>query len=469
MNDMAAPNATQTLASYAARLDVGKLPGDVVRQSKILLFDTIAILLASSTREAVNAALRAMPPSGRGQCTIVGHGSGAAPELAAFINGIGGHDIELDDSHSPSRTHAAAVIVPTALAAAEVNKNCSGADLLAGIIAAYEVQARVSKAMGVQAQFDHGFHPTTVCGTIGAGVCAGRILGLTPEKMAFAIGLATSQSCGLMTFEEDESHMLKSFHTGVAARNGMTAALLAAHDYKSSPDALTGTHNVLSPFGGDAVDFARLTEELGVRFEICGTSIKRHACCGQTHSAVDSLLALMKERAISWKQIERVDVELAHKALPVVDNNPLWTHNIQYVLALAAHQGYVGVQHFSPEWTGNREIAELARKVHAKGNDRLQKRFPVKKAAIVTVTAGNRTYTRELDSPIGNPDAPLAPSDLRAKFMSLATEVLSEQDAEALWTFLSPIDQAPDLNSLFPLLGQKPKSPLASAKARAAS
>ncbi len=458
MNDMLIPNATKTLATYAAGLDVRKLPGEVVQQAKIIFFDTVAILLASSTRSAVNTALRAMPPSGKGQCTVVGHGTGASPDLAAFINGIGGHDIELDDSHSPSRTHAAAVIVPAALAAAEVNKHCSGADLLAGIIAAYDVQARVSKAMGVQSQFDHGFHPTAVCGNIGAAVCAGRILGLSPEIMAFSIGLATSQSCGLTTFEDDESHMLKSFHTGVAARNGMTAALLAAHGYKSSPDALTGPHNVLAPFGGDAVDFARLTEELGERFEICGTSIKRHACCGQTHSAVDSLLALMQEHALSFKQIERIDVELAHKALPIVDANPLWTHNIQYVLALAAHQGYIGVQHFSPEWTGRREIAELARKVHAKGNDRLQRRFPVKKAAIVTITACGSTYTRELDSPIGNPTAPLTPADLRAKFMSLATEVLKPRDAEMLWSTLSSIDTAPNLDGVFPLLCQKPQS-----------
>jgi 2-methylcitrate dehydratase PrpD len=197
---------------------------------------------------------------------------------------------------------------------------------------------------------------------------------------------------------------------------------------------------------------------LNQRFEVCGTSIKRHACCGQTHSAVDSLLDLIKEHGIDWKQIDRIAVELAHKALPIIDNNPLWTHNIQYVMALAAHEGYVGVQHFSPQWTENRDIANLATKVTVKGNDRLQLRFPVKKASIVAISAAGRTFTRELDSPIGNPEAPLAAADLRAKFMGLAQEVLSEPDAESLWNMLSTVDKAPSIEGVLALAGKSPRT-----------
>ena len=457
--DTAVRNATKTLASYALDLDPKKIPADVLRQAKVVLFDTVAILLAASVRPAMRTALRTFPSNG-GACTIAGHGGGASPEIAAFINGIGGHDTELDDSHSPSRTHAAAVIVPAALAAAGVNRTCSGAELLAALIAAYDVQARVSKAMGVQSQFDRGFHPSAVCGAIGAAVCAGRILGLAPAAMQFAIGLAASQSSGLMTFEDDESHMLKSFHTGVAARNGVTAALLAAQGYEASPDALSGPHNMLVAFGGDTTDYAILTAELGTRFEICGTSIKRHACCGQTHSSVDTLLRLVAEHAIDWRAIERIDVELAHKALPIVDANPLWTHNIQYILAVAAQQGHIAMKHFSPEWTGRADLAALAAKVFVKGNDRLQQRFPVKKAAIVTIKTAQGSYSGELDSPIGNPSAPLAPDDLRAKFMSLATVVLDQAAADLLWSRLSAIEQAPDLDGVIALMGTTPKNNL---------
>lgn len=455
--DTAVRNATKELTSYALDLDIKTVPVEVVQQSKVVLFDTVAILVAASVRPAMRIALRTFPATG-GACTIVGHGAGAAPEIAAFINGIGGHDTELDDSHSPSRTHAAAVIVPTALAAAELNQKCTGAQLLAALIAAYDVQARVSKAMGVQSQFDRGFHPSAVCGAIGAAVCAGRILNLTPAALQFAIGLAASQSSGLMTFEDDESHMLKSFHTGVAARNGMTAALLAAQGYEASPDALSGPHNMLVAFGGSTTNYALLTEELGTRFEICGTSIKRHACCGQTHSSVDTLLRLVKEHAIEWREIERIDVELAHKAVPIVDRNPLWTHNIQYILAVAAQQGHIAMKHFSPEWTGRADLTALAAKVNVQGNDRLQQRFPVKKAAIVVIKTTRGTFSGELDSPIGNPSAPLTPADLHSKFMSLATVVLDETLAATLWDRLAAIEHAPGMDAVTTILGTRPRA-----------
>ena len=163
-------------------------------------------------------------------------------------------------------------------------------------------------------------------------------------------------------------------------------------------------------------------------------------------------------RCSSWSRNTPSNVELAHKAVHIVDGNPLWTHNIQYILAVAAHEGHIAMKHFSSEWTGRPDIAELAAKVHVRGNDRLQQRFPVKKAAIVTVKTARGTYTGELDSPIGNPTAPLAPADLRAKFMSLATVVLDQPSAETLWARLVSIEQAANLEGVTELLATKPKS-----------
>src|SRR5262245_37096585 len=160
--------ATAILADYAVGLDVSRVPEAVLAKARVVLADTIAILLAASRKNAVRTSLKAFPPAPNGQCTVVGHGRFATPEHAAFINGVGGHDLELDDTHASSRTHAAAVIVPAALAAAEAAGNVSGAELVAGVVAAYDVQCRTSKAIGVQDQFDRNFHPTCVNGSIGA-------------------------------------------------------------------------------------------------------------------------------------------------------------------------------------------------------------------------------------------------------------------------------------------------------------
>jgi 2-methylcitrate dehydratase PrpD len=429
-------NPTAALAAHVNSLKLADLPTDVVDFSKLLFADTVGILLAASQHGPVARAIESLRLSA-GPATLVGHSQRAPVETAAFVNGIGGHDIELDDSHSPSRTHAASVIVPSALAAAQDGHQVSGATLLEGIICGYDVQVRISKAMGVQNQFDRGFHPTTVCGAFGSAATAGHILGLGPDELVSALALAGSQSCGLLTFEDDASHMTKSFQTGVAARNGVYAALLARGGFKGTPDVLAGKHDALRPFGGPEPALGELTDGLGERFDICETSIKRHACCGQTHSSVDALLEIMSTNHVDPATITGIDVQLAHKAVPIVDANALWTHNIQYILALTAIVGRIGHEHFGPAWTGS---------------DDLQAVFPRKKGAVVTVRTADSEFSLKCPGPKGSPAWPLSVEEIRTKFNALAGEVLDPSRTEELWLLCMAIDHEPDLTSLYGLV-----------------
>jgi 2-methylcitrate dehydratase PrpD len=448
----ATDGATAALADHALGLEVSRLPDDVVAKARVVLADMIGILLAASTRNAMATSLRAFPPVSPGRCTVVGHGKIATPEQAAFINGVGAHDLELDDTHASSRTHAAAAIIPAALAAAEAAENVSGGDLLAGVIAAYDVQCRTSKAMGVQNQFDRNFHPTCVQGSIGAAVAAGRILGLSSQQLTSAIGLAGSQSSGTMGIHDDHSHMVKSFQTGIAARNGVYAALLARAGFIGMPDLLTGAHDFLATYGGPQTYPDELLNELGMRFEILGTSIKRHSGCGMTHSAIDALLAIMDAESLTWTDIESIDVALPHNAVTVINNHPLWTHNIQYVLALAAHERWVGPDHFTLEWTSHPDIAALKDLVVLRGSERLDASFPAKKGAIVDVATKLGGFHREVEAPAGNPSAPLTDEALRSKFDGLAKTVLPAAAAADLWLLLAKVDSLPDVTPLFAAL-----------------
>ena len=397
-------DSTGTLAAFVAGIAPDTVPESVRSATKVVLADTLAVLLRASVEPAVQSALRAFPLSGKGVCTVVGAGFGATASEAALINGIGGHDIELDDVHTSSRTHPASVVIPAVLAAAQTAPEGTGLDLLAGIIAGYEVGCRLSKAMLIQPIFARGFHPSGVCGAVGAAAGAARTLRLSEEQIRFAIALGAAQSSGLMTFEEDHSHMLKSFNTGAAARSGVTAALLAAEGYRAAPDVLTGPHNALVPYSSDEPDYARLTADLGAGYEVSGTSLKRHACCSQTHAALDGLLDVMEHHQLDASSIASIDVQLAHNALFMIDANALWTHNIQFVLALAAHEkSIVAREHFAPRWTADPSILDLKSRVNLTGSDELQKRFPAMQGARLQVhTVGGDV----IDVEIPNPSAP---------------------------------------------------------------
>jgi 2-methylcitrate dehydratase PrpD len=447
-------DASRHLAEHTRAVDVGTLPAPVVRQAKVVLADTLAIMLAASREGSVNTALAAFPLTESGPCTVVGHGRGAAAPQAALINGIGGHDIELDDSHSPSRTHAASVLVAAVLAAAEVAGGSNGPDLLAGLVAGYDIEVRLSKAMGVQRQFDRGFHPTCVCGTIGAAVAAGRVLGLDVEQLQCATSLAASQSSGMQAWQEDPTHNQKSFHTGIAARNGVVAAMLALHGYRGALDVFTGKYEMLTPFSGENPDISKLFDGLGERFDICDTSIKLYACGGQTHSSIDALLTVMREHGLTPQDIETVDVQLAHGAVPIIDNNPLWTANIQYILAVAAREGNVTREMFADEWTSDAELTAFMQRVSVRGSDDLDQYFPEKKGAIVTVTTrAGETHSQRYPAPHGNPGEPLTDDELRGKFDNLARAVLDERRSDELWSLLMDFENQTDTKELFGFIG----------------
>jgi len=448
-------DATGQLAAWALELDLARVPPDVVAHTRIVLADTLGVLLMASTRHAVRTAIEVLPLDGTDRGTVVGHGRGARPEIAAFINGIGGHDIELDDSHGPSLSHPAAVIVPAALAAAEA-AGASYGEVLVGIIAGYDVQARVSQAIGTSALHHRGFHPSSVCGSIGAAITAGRIVGLSIDEMRSCIGLAASQSSGLTTYYDDPYHMSKSFQTGIAARNGVTAALFAQCGFGAAPDVLTGPHDMIRPFGAANADPSKLVADLDVRYEITRTNLKRHACCNQTHAAVDALLDLMEEFGFGAGDIGSIDVQLSHDAVPGIDRNALWTHNIQYVLALTAHERFVGLDHFTPAWTSNPSITELSNRVTVRGNDELQTQFPAKKGAIVTVVTPAGRFEKLCEGPRGSPVRPLAPREIQDKFLRLAGAVLAPDAAGALWTAVTMLPPDAPASDVIRVLAASP-------------
>jgi 2-methylcitrate dehydratase PrpD len=442
-------DATTELIEHVLGLDLASLPPNVLTQAKVVLADTVGILLAASLGESVRVATTAWPLPG-GIATVVGHGIRSTPDHAAFVNAVGGHDIELDDSHSPSRTHAASVLVPAALAAAQAAGGATGADILLGIVLGYDTQVRLSKAIGVQRQFDRGFHPSSVCGTIGAAVTSGKILGLSAEQLRVALTLASSQSSGLMAWRDDATHMVKSFQTGIAARNGLYAALLARNGFGGVDDVLTGRHSMLVSFGGDETSAGELTDALRTRWDICETSIKRYPCGGQTHAAVAAVLAIRDAERLDPAEIERIDVELAHDAIPIIDGNPLLIANVQYVLALAIHEGGIERRHFTdPRWTQDPDIAATQSKVVVRGNADIDRTFPEKKGAIVTVTTGRGTFRESYDAPPGSPWHPLSATELKGKFTELACDVLTADAAERLWQLLDAFETVDDTAEYF--------------------
>lgn len=440
---------SEEVAEYASGLNADDVGAQVLDKAKSVITDTIGVLIGASQTSVLKSLANHLSSRGGGDATIVGSGSHkVAVEIAAFVNGVGGHHIELDDSHGPSLTHPAAVMVPAALAMGEV-ADSSGKEVLTAIIAGYDVSARFSKASGVQAIYERGFHPSSVCGAVGAAVTAGKLLNLAPPQMTMAISLAASQSSGLLTWEDDPSHRSKSFQTGVASRNGVFSALLASGGYGGAIDSLAGRYSAIKAFGGDMADPEKLTAGLGSSFEIMSTDYKRHASCRHTHAAVDGLLDILSAESIGPEEIRSVEVSLPHSSAFIVDGNPLWTHNVQYVLAVTAYEGNVTYEHFSERWTKDPRLSAFARLVTVRGDDELEDAFPAAKGAKLRVEVAGRLIERQVPLPMGHLLRPIPTELVQDKFERLAGALLSEGEVGKLSELLGDFER---LDSISPVM-----------------
>jgi 2-methylcitrate dehydratase PrpD len=208
--------------------------------------------------------------------------------------------LDFDDTHLKSIIHPAGPIAPAILALADY-RPVDGADFLHAFILGIEVECRIGNAV-YPAHYDIGWHITGTAGVFGAAAAAGWLLKLDEQQMAWALGLAGTQSSG---FREMFGTMAKSFHAGRAAQNGLMSAFMAAKNFTSSQrvlEAPRGFAHVMST----ARDFKKITEGLGDTFEVSLNTYKPFACGIVIHPSIDACIQLREEHGLKERDIESI-------------------------------------------------------------------------------------------------------------------------------------------------------------------
>lgn len=276
--DFQSKNRTAELAKFVMGISFEKLPKDVIDTTKLLILDLIGVGILGSTKEASRIIVEFVKDSGcRGESTVFGHQLKTSPQFAAMANGTIGHGFELDDTHDPSVSHPGAVVIPAALALGE-RQRISGKNFLTAVVVGYEVMGRVGMAAG-PTLIGRGFHPTSANGPFGAVAAAAKILGLSEQQSLRGFGIVGSMASGILEFsQDDEGTMIKRLHAGMAAGNGVAAALLAGKGFTGPSRALDGTFGYCKVFS-NSPDLSRLDGHLGEDFVIRHISVKPYACC----------------------------------------------------------------------------------------------------------------------------------------------------------------------------------------------
>ena len=451
-------NMTEKFADFCEQLRYEDLPHDVIKRTKLLILDTVGIIIrarhdAESTSSLVSA-IEKLEMS-NGSCQVFSDNKSYSPSAAALLNGTLAHSLDFDDTHAEASLHSSAPILAAALAAAEMNKS-SGQQLITACVVGYEIQIRLGLAGGSSSHYKKGFHPTATCGIFGAAAAAGYLMGLTKEQYISAFGIALSQSAGSMQFLTDGAWTKRS-HVGQAAQNGLSCAIMAAEGFKGPSKAFEGQWGYFHSYASGG-DMEKAIEGLGKKFETLNLGVKPYPSCRYSHAAIDGIIELKNELGFSTAELDDIDIGLSETALNIIGyplsdkQNPKSVVDGQFSMPFCAA---VTVKSGGLKWDdyknhlNDRDTLSLCNKIKVSPDKDAEECCPEYMSAKVKVVVKGKKYEKFVKIPKGEPENFMEDSEFISKFRSLTEPYLSNERIDQLTGSMLKLDQSNNINSIF--------------------
>jgi 2-methylcitrate dehydratase PrpD len=437
------------------------LPDVVARAAALHFTDALGVGLAAAGA-SVGATYReaARELAQGGPATVFGLATGASAGNAALINGGMMHCLEFDDTHTGSIMHGSSVVAAAALASAEVNY-ASGAALLGAYARGWEALVRIGLA--APGQFHaKGFQATSIAGTFAAALVAAELGGLSEDQTVAALGIALSQSSGVMEFLSNGSSV-KSLHSGWAAHSGVIAALFARTGMTSPETSFEGRWGLFRQFTDN--DFAAdrmqaLLGDIGHKCHLQDAAFKFYPCCHYLHPFIEAA-GILAARGVRASDVKAIVCEVPAGAAPVICEpwdhvlNPANGHaarwSLPIVVAARLVEGKVDLATF--ETSASAAVRALAQRVRwiPLANARFPERF---EAVITCELHSGESQSVRIDDVDGNHTRPPVTARVMEKFRSNAARTLVSSAVEALARACENLVAAPDIRALSGALRQ---------------
>ncbi len=466
------PNGpTGRLATWLANTTLDDVPSSVREHAKHLLLDGVACALVGAQLPVSRNGVEGVTAlEDAGTAAIIGWGgrttsaSSAAMLNSSFIQGF-----ELDDYHPLAPLHSNSLILPAMLAAAPHAGQVSGARFLLGAILGYETGPRVGQALGGLDMISRGWHSGAVFGPLPAAASAGALYRLDAAGFEDALGMAATQSCGLMSAQFES--MVKRMQHGFASRNGLTAAALAASGYVGIKRVFEREYGGwLSTFGeGHHPDPGQIYAGLGTVWETDRIAVKAYAAMGLLHAAIDAALHLRSENKVPAGQIERIDIDMpeaayGHGGWQAV--RPLEAigaqMNVAYAVAVALLDGEVLIDQFSQARINRDDVWNLIGRTHT-NHEKAYDQLPVDQRLTTRVRLtlkDGSTRDKVVAHPRGTGDRRFTNADIVDKYRSLTHSVIPANRQTAIEKAVLNLDALNDISELTALLTPTVRSAL---------
>lgn len=438
----------QRLAEFCASVTYQSLPEAVTKSVKDRVMDTVGICLAAVQVDTSRmAAELAAGWGGAREATAIGFAIELPASSAAFVNGVLAHTLDFDDTHLPSILHPSASVIPAALAVGQATGASSDA-VIAAAAAGYEVCIRTGMAaydrpLGNSTFFEHGWHATSICGTLATAVVAAKLYGLGPDGIGHALGIAASMASGILEGNR-AGGSVKRLHCGWAAHAGIAAAQAARAGFTAPPSVFEGRFGFYRAFCQGHFDQEEITRGLGTDWNVSKIFYKPYPANHFTHAGVDAALTLRK--IVRIEDIDEIELRVPTavlrtiaepaeaKARPETGYQGQFSGPFVVATALLGGGGLgVYLDDFTDERVHDARLLELASRVRCVADAECDAIFPNQFPSILRILCrSGAIHEQKILSNRGGPENPLSEEDIRLKFMINARRTVNTKLAAEL-------------------------------------
>lgn len=439
----------EQLADWSTRYPLDALPPAGLEMLRLSFVDTLGVALAGSPLPAVAMVGRWCTPPGPGEPGASRFGLAGKTRLldAALLNGTAAHAQLYDDTNMVMNSHVSSPLVPALLALGQT-RGSGGRAVAEAYAVGMEVGVKLGRLLNPPL-YEAGWHVTNVLGVLGVAAACARLLGLDARRCQMALGIAASMSQGL---RQNFGTMTMGLHAGLAARNGLHAALLAADGFDSDADSLEGRYGLFRTFcrweGGTLAP-------LGAPHELIasGNLFKPYPSGAPTVAAVDAALAV--HRRTGPLAPERVKAIVCHvhpwnfktlrEGLP--STGLFGKVSLRYCVARALHSGSLKLGHFTDAAVREPAVVGLMERMQVQAEPSLPDNgeYP---AEIEARLSDGSTVAERRERPLGSAAFPMQAGAVEAKFRDCAQGVIPPKRSEAVLRQLARLLELPTVAPL---------------------
>jgi 2-methylcitrate dehydratase PrpD len=450
-NSPAVSPVTTALADYVAKALDRELPAAVVARTKLHVLDTLAAMVSGSRLKPGEFAARYVDSlGGKPQAMVIGTGIVTSAVHAALANAMAAHADETDDTNPIGPFHAGCGAVSAALAAAELAGR-TGDDMLRAVALGYDIGARLIISLGAGGTRRHSSSCLTT--TFVAAAAAAAMLRLDPRQVRHAFSYAGQQASGIGYWERDREHMEKAFDFGgMGARNGVMAATMVAFGFTAVEDPFSGSQSVFTALADNPAP-GQLVAELGTRFEVFNTTIKKWCVGSPLQSVLDSVAVLLDDPAVRAGNIKSIAVDIPTDSLRIVDNSTIPDLCLQHLVALMiADRGATFASVHDVARMRDPGVLAIRRLVQVVPSEELQAAVPARQAIVRIETADGRSLSHRTYVVRGTARNPMDAKEVEAKALDLTAPILGTARANELIATVNNLDRFGPVSGLRRLL-----------------